>query len=91
MLLNPYSLIEKILQNQRAIMATLADFNAKLDSIKSKIDADLSADAAKIADLTKQLADAKAQAAAGGLTPDEEAQLFQRISDIEAQIPAAAA
>ena len=94
MFFNPFSSLTQILSNQGKIMATLADYTSKLDSIKSKVDAieaAETADQAKIADLTKQLADAKTQVQAGDLSAADEATLLQKISDIEAQLPAAAA
>ena len=60
------------------LMATLADFTAKLDSLDSKV-----------ADIAKEIADLKAAQAAGGLTADEEAQVSARLDALTTALDAA--
>lgn len=60
------------------IMATLADFNAKLDALQASIDA-----------VKTEIANLKAQIAAGGLSADEEAQVLARIDTLQTNLNAA--
>ena len=56
-------------------MATLADFQAAITKVSTDIDTVL-----------QQIADLKAQLAAGGLSPDEEAQVLASINALDAKI-----
>lgn len=76
---NLRSLLEKL-------MATLADFAAKLDKIESDLAAHEAHDASVVDGLNKQIAALQAQLSAGGLTADEEAQVLARLDAIDAKL-----
>jgi len=56
-------------------MATLADFQTAIAKVSTDIDT-----------ILQQIADLKAQLAAGGLSPDEEAQVLASINALDAKI-----
>ena len=60
------------------IVATLADFTAKLDAIDTTVTA-----------IKTEIADLKAQLAAGGLSPADEAIVLARLDTLETNLTAA--
>lgn len=86
----PGSLTE-ILDRLGKLMATVAEFSAKLDALEAAIAAHNQTDIAKVTALQAELDAAKAELAKGGLTADEEAAQLSRIEVLTAQLSPPAA